>query len=312
MRVLVVGGNGFIGSHVVDVLLDQDIDVVVFDRHPERFRTPLPRVSYVVGDLNDPVSLENAISQGVDSVVHLASSTSPVTSNDNPLSDLENISGAIRLLDLCLRRNIKRIVYASSGGTVYGIPKILPIPEDHSTEPICSYGIAKLAIEKYLHASSYRRGLATVVLRIGNPYGVRQSSQSAQGVVPIFVSQAIQGKPLTVWGDGSVVRDFFNVRDLARLFLLALTSDATGIFNAGSGVGTSISDLLELISTHLGVRPQINRKDSRKCDVPAIVLDCRKARTVYGWEPRVTLAEGLTECSHWLNSMEPKPVAICR
>jgi UDP-glucose 4-epimerase len=310
MRVLVVGGNGFIGSHVVDVLLDQGIEVVVFDRHSERFRPPLPKVNYVVGDLNDSASLENAMSQAIDSVVHLASSTSPLRSNDNPLSDLENIAGAIRLLELCIKRKVKRIVYASSGGTVYGVPKVLPIPEDHPTEPICSYGVAKLAIEKYLNLYTNTSGLATVVLRIGNPYGVRQSPHSAQGVVPVFMSRILQGKPLTLWGDGSVVRDFVNVRDLASLFLRALTSDATGVFNAGSGVGTSISELLEIMSVPLGVRPQINRKESRKFDVPAVILDCGKARTVYCWEPRITLPEGLIEFSHWLKSMESQPVPL--
>lgn len=310
MRVLVVGGNGFIGSHVVDALLQQGIEVVVFDCSRERFRPPLPNVNYVAGDLNDSGSLESAMSHAIDSVVHLASTTSPLTSHGNPISDLENIAGALRLLELCVKRDVKRILYASSGGTVYGIPEILPIPEDHPTEPLCSYGIAKLVIEKYFHLYNHVSGLATVVLRIANPYGVRQSPDSAQGVVPVFMSKMIQGNPLTLWGDGSVVRDFVNVRDLARLFILALTSEATGVFNAGSGIGTSISELLELISVQLGVRPRIIRENARKFDVPAVILDCKKAKSVYSWEPRITLAEGLTELSHWLKSMESQPVAI--
>jgi UDP-glucose 4-epimerase len=311
MRVLVVGGNGFIGSHVVDLLLQQGIEVVVFDRSPERYRSPLSEVNYVLGELNDFASLEHAMSQAIDNVVHLASTTIPTTSIANSISDIENITGTLGLLELCVKKKVKNIVYASSGGTVYGIPKNLPIAEDHPTEPICSYGIVKLVIEKYLYLYNHLSGLPTVILRIANPYGARQSPDSAQGVVPVFMSKMIEGKPLSLWGDGSVVRDFVNVRDLARLFLLALNSEATGVFNAGSGIGTSISELLRLMSSHLGVRPQIARENPRKFDAPAVILDCKRAKSVYCWEPRITLAEGLTELAHWLKSIGTQPMAIC-
>jgi UDP-glucose 4-epimerase len=309
MRVLVVGGNGFIGSHVVDALLQQSIEVVVFDRSPELFRSPLPNVNYVLGDLNDFLSLENAMSPVIDGVVHVAWKAAPLMSNDNPISDLENLAWSIKLLELCVKKKIGKLVFASSGGTVYGAPMILPIPEDHPTEPICSYGIAKLAIEKYLNLYNRLSGLATIILRIANPYGVRQSPDSVQGVVPVFIGKMIQGKPLTVWGNGSVVRDFLDVRDVARLFVLALKSEVTGVFNVGSGIGTSINELLELLSLHLGVKPQISRQHSRTFDVQTVILDCRKAKSVYSWEPRITLAEGLTEVSHWLKSAGAQSMA---
>lgn len=306
MRVLIVGGNGFIGSHVVDELLKQDINVVVLDRSPDRFRPPLPKVTYVVGDLNDGVSLESATSRAIDSVVHLASSAAPKKSHDNPMSDLEELAGALRLLEACVKTKIKKVVFASSGGTVYGIPTILPIPEDHPTEPICSYGITKLVIEKYLHLYNHLSDISTVILRIANPYGIRQSPDADQGVVPVFMKKMIRGDRLTVWGDGSVVRDFLNVRDLARLFVLALQSEATGIFNVGSGIGTSINELLALIAFHLGVKPQVSREPSRKFDAPTVILDCKKAKTVYSWEPSITLAEGLNELAGWLMSTETR------
>jgi UDP-glucose 4-epimerase len=309
MRVLVVGGNGFIGSHVVDALLREQDEVIVFDRSPERFRSPLPKVNYVLGDLRDFASVENAISPAIDGVVYLASNAAPPRSLDSAVLDVENLAAVLRLVELCVKRRVKRLVFASSGGTVYGIPKMLPIPEDHPTDPICSYGVAKLTIEKYLYLYNYLSGLGAIILRIANPYGVRQSPDSAQGVVPVFMNKMIEGKALTVWGDGSVVRDFLEVRDVARLFVLALNSEATGVFNAGSGVGTSINELLELMSAQLGVRPKICREQSRKFDVPTVILDCKKAKNVYSWEPRITLAEGLAEVCHWLKSMGTQSVS---
>src|SRR6266404_5286837 len=135
MRVLVVGGNGFIGSHVIDALLTQGVRVVVFDQNPERFRSPLPEVEYIFGNMNDTFCLESALRQGVDSIIHLASITTPKMSNDNPLPDLENVSATLGLLELCAKFGTKKFIFASSGGTVYGIPNTLPIDESHPTNP---------------------------------------------------------------------------------------------------------------------------------------------------------------------------------
>jgi UDP-glucose 4-epimerase len=303
MRVLVVGGNGFIGSHVIDALLTQGVRVVVFDQNPERFRSPLPEVEYIFGNMNDTRSLQGALSKGFDSIIHLASITTPKMSNDNPLPDLENVSATLGLLELCAKFEIKKFIFASSGGTVYGIPSTLPIEENHPTNPICSYGIGKLAAEKYLQLYSRKHALTHVILRIANPYGPRQSPESSQGVIPVFMSRILQGKPLIFWGDGSVVRDFVNVRDVAAMFSLALKSDSGGIVNVGTGVGTSIGQIVEEISSYLGISPLIIREPSRDCDVPSVVLDCQKAKRVYGWEPQTKLKEGIAEVAGWLESI---------
>lgn len=300
MRVLIIGGTGFIGSHVVDFLVGEGTEAVVFARGPERFRAPLPQVAYVSGDLADAAALDQVLSLRFDAVVHLASATVPDTANQDPLSDVENLRGFVGLLQLCVKRGVKKVVFASSGGTVYGIPKSLPLAEDHVTDPICSYGVTKLAMEKYLQCYARLYGLQYVTLRLANVYGTRQDPERTQGAIAIFLAKALSGEPLTVWGDGSVIRDFVHVRDVARLCSLALHSSAVGVFNAGSGEGVSINDLLRMISVQLDRSLEIVRQPPREFDVPAVVLDCRKARAVYSWQPQVDLASGLAEVTDWL------------
>jgi UDP-glucose 4-epimerase len=313
MNVLVVGGGGFVGSHVVDALLEEKVSVTVFDRKPEQSRRPVARVTYICGQLNDAAALERAFSSSIDAVIHLASATVPKTSNDNPMQDVESVNATLGLLNHCVKFRVKRIVFASSGGTVYGIPESLPIEENHPTDPICSYGIGKLAVEKYLQLYDRLYSCSSTILRIANPYGTRQSFKSTQGVIPVFMNRILEGKPITIWGDGSAVRDFVSVRDVAKCFLLALKSDAAGIFNVGSGIGTSINELVQLLSSIQQLEPVIVREPARNCDVPNIVLDCRKAKAVYGWEPQVTLSAGLTELAHWLESpgSSPMPAQSC-
>jgi UDP-glucose 4-epimerase len=312
MRVLVVGGNGFIGSHVVDALLHQGCTVVVYDINSERYRKPLPAVKHVVGSLEDVSRLATAFSGGIDGVVHLVSTTSPKTSNENLALDLANVTGALGLLDLCVKFKVRKVVFASSGGTVYGIPQNLPILESHPTEPVCPYGITKLAIEKYLHFYQHVYNLDYVVLRIANPYGARQSPNAPQGVVSVLMNKMIQGEPFTVWGDGSVIRDFVDVRDVANLFVFAVKSAATGIFNAGTGIGTSIDQLVTLMSSLLDVKPRLYYQPSRACDVPAVILDCEKAAQTYSWRPQIALADGLSDLSRWLGGIASRSMAISR
>jgi UDP-glucose 4-epimerase len=312
MRILIVGGSGFIGSHIVDALLQQGCSVVVYDTNAERYRKPLPAVKHIVGRLDDVDRLTTAFSSGIDGVVHLVSTTSPKTSNEDLALDLANVTGVLGLLDLCVKFKVCKVVFASSGGTVYGIPKSLPILESHSTEPVCPYGITKLAIEKYLHFYQHAYNLDYVVLRIANPYGARQSPDAPQGVVSVFMNKMIQGEPFTVWGDGSVIRDFVDVRDVARLFVLALKSAATGVFNAGSGIGTSIGQLVTLMSSLLDVKPRLLYEPSRACDVPAVILNCEKAARTYSWRPQIPLANGLSDLARWLEGIVSKSMAISR
>jgi UDP-glucose 4-epimerase len=301
MRVLLIGGSGFVGSHLVDELLERGASVIVYDRVQERFRPPRPEVTFVQGEFGKRDALEAVIAKGVDGVVHLASSTVPKTSNDDPIFDVQaNLVNSLALFDACVKHKVQKVVFASSGGTVYGIPRYLPVTEEHPTHPICSYGVVKLAIENYLYVYHQLFGLQYVVLRMSNPYGPRQDPNSIQGAIPVFAARMLQEKYLTIWGDGEIVRDFVHVKDVVKLFYCALTQGASGVFNAGSGVGVSVNKLLALMASRLHVEPKIVREPPRKFDVPAIVLNNEKAKKAFSWEPRIPLEHGVWEVGNWL------------
>jgi UDP-glucose 4-epimerase len=303
MNVLVTGGTGFIGSHVCDSLLRHGHHVRVYSRRHEQYRAPLPGVEYHLGDMSDPFALSEALS-GVDCVVHLVSSTVPGTSNLDPVADITtNLAGTVRMLELMRQAGPRRIIFLSSGGTVYGEPSQLPVTEDERLHPLCSYGVIKVAIENYLGMYESLYDLSPVVLRASNPFGPRQGHLGIQGLVAAFLSRIQIGEPLTVWGDGEVIRDYFYVSDLADLCSLAVDSEATGIFNAGSGQGTSINQVIDLIRKATGQDPVVRYEPQRKFDVRATYLDIQKARTTFGWEPTVSLETGISHHWDWLQEI---------
>ncbi len=300
MKVLVIGGCGFIGSHVVDRLLIHGHAVRVFDRQPERFRPPLRVVDYRFGNFADRMALIDAMA-GVDAVLHLVSTTFPGTADLDPKTDVQdNLVGTISLLDSMISLGISRILFLSSGGTVYGVPDVVPIPETHPLRPINSYGIVKVAIEHYMEMYRRTRGISPVVIRASNPYGLRQGHLGVQGVISTFLRRILAGEPIEIWGDGSVVRDYVHVADLAELCSLAVASDAVGPYNAGSGVGVSLKDIVQIISEVTGNDIQPVYKPARALDVPRSVLDVTRARTTFGWSERATLVEGVRETWQWL------------
>ncbi len=189
-RCLVLGGAGFLGSHIVDALVESGSAVRVFDRVPRRAAVPTA-VEWVEGDFGNRGDL-SAAAEGCEVAIHLVATTLPKTSNDDPIHDLEtNLLPTVRFLDVARDLGVRRIVFASSGGTVYGIPAGVPIPETHPTHPICSYGIHKLAIEQYLHLYHTLHGLEYCVLRLANPFGERQRADLSQGAVAVFLDKAI-------------------------------------------------------------------------------------------------------------------------
>ncbi len=300
MKVLVLGGNGFIGSHVVDVLLKAGHKVRVFDRAPELYRAPLPNVDYRFASFSDLPTLAESL-EGVDVVYHLISTTVPSTSNLNPVDDIEgNLINTVRLLQLMVQKDIRRIVYLSSGGTVYGIPEKLPIPENHPLHPICSYGVVKVAIENYLFMYQSLHGIQPVVLRASNPYGERQTHAGVQGVIGTFLSKVLNSEEIQIWGDGSIVRDFIHVTDLAKLCVMAGDNLYAGILNAGSGEGHSIRDILHAISQVVGAEVSHVFKKGRTYDVPQIVLDISAANNELGWRPNIKLQDGLSDTCRWM------------
>ncbi len=293
MKTLVLGGTGFIGSYVVDRLIAQGHQVRVFSRAAERFRSPLPEVDYRLADFNDIPALIEAL-DGVDVVFHLISTTTPATSNVDPIFDLEsNLVNTVRLLQLIRDSGVRKLVYLSSGGTVYGIPEILPISEEHPLRPICSYGVVKVAVENYLHMFHQLYGLDYVVLRASNPYGERQGHYGVQGVIGTFLNKIMKGEELEIWGDGGLVRDFLYVEDLAGLCVAAGESDKVGVYNGGSGKGHSIEEVRGFVEQAVGRKVPVNRRESRNFDVPRVVLDISKAGRDFNWRPDVDLAAGI-------------------
>lgn len=302
MNILVLGGNGFIGSHVVDALVGAGHSVRVFDRSPDSWRSPIEGVRYFLGDFEDRPLLGEAL-QGVDLVVHLISTTVPSTSNLDPVADIQsNLVRSVQLLQLMSAAGVRRIVYFSSGGTVYGVPEVLPIPESAALNPICSYGVVKVAVEKYLSMFDHLYGFRSLILRPSNPYGQRQGHVGVQGVVATFMQKVLAGERISIWGDGSVRRDYVEVTDLARMCCIAIEKDAAGVFNVGSGVGLSLRELVGMIEQVTGVKALVDYQPARRFDVPEVVLDIGRAARELEWSPQVSMIDGLQRYYDWLRS----------
>ena len=299
MKILVIGGCGFIGSHIVDALLRDGHEVRVLTLVPERFRQPLPGVDYRFGSFLDPSTLAAAVT-GMDAVFHVASTTFPTTADKDPRADVrDNLLGTMGVVETMLDCGVRRLLFLSSGGTVYGIPETVPIPETHPLRPIASYGIVKATIEHFLNHYRRTRDLSVVIIRASNPVGARQSSIGIQGVVATFLDKIASGEPIEIWGDGSVVRDYVDVVDLAEFCALAGTGDRDGPYNAGSGIGTSINEIVELVRDVTG-RPVVPvHRDCRPSDVPVSVLAMTKAEKDFGWSPKRSVREAIESAWAW-------------
>jgi UDP-glucose 4-epimerase len=306
MKCLVFGGGGFLGSHLCDALLTEGHAVRVFDRpNLERYRSFLAEedVEWVEGDFTNQEEVARVV-PGCDIIYHLVSTTLPKSSNDNPVYDIEtNVVSTLHLLDVARKSKVKKIIFISSGGTVYGVPGTVPIKECHPTNPICSYGISKLTIEKYLHLYYTLYGLDYSVLRLANPYGERQRTSAAQGAVAVFLHKALKNESIEIWGDGSVVRDYIYVTDAtdAMVKVLSYTGEQK-LFNLGSGQGQSLNDILDAIENVLGRPVTRSYVEGRALDVPVSVLDIERAIEDLQWDPRVDFRGGLERTVEWIKA----------
>jgi len=308
MKCVLLGGAGFMGSHLAERLLAAGHAVRVFDISRRSFADDAPRrrdIEWVQGDFLEAADVAAAVA-GCQGVFHLVSTTLPQSSNQDPARDVaDNIVGALHLLEACRRQGGLRIVFASSGGTVYGMPRAASITEDHPTNPITSYGIGKLAIEKYLELYRVLHGVDYLALRIANPFGERQRIVSGQGAVTTFLHHAYRGEPIEIWGDGSVVRDYLYVGDVAQAMVQALEHrGAHRVINIGSGVGRDLNEILAAIETVIGRPIERRHVPARNFDVPANVLDIGLARAELGWAPATTFEEGLRRTLRWVASAQ--------
>lgn len=301
MKILVIGGTGFIGHHLSAALVQKGHEVVVLSRSPNPVLLPNKGVEYVIGNYFDEALLRACL-KDVTVAYHLVSTTTPSTSNKDPFNDVSsNVGGIIRLLELCVEAGISKVVFPSSGGTVYGVPISVPLLETHSTNPICSYGITKLASEKYLHLFYYLHKLDYTILRIANPYGPGQDPTGKVGVISHFLNRLLHSQPVTIWGDGSVVRDYIFITDVVNALCRVLDfSTEHKIFNIGSGTGSSLNELVESINDVSGFKLKVFYQKARPFDTPVSVLNIDRARTVLGWSPQVSLNEGLLKTWRWL------------
>jgi len=301
LRSLVLGGGGFIGTHLVERLLERGHPTRIYGRNSNRFRAVPRGAEYVEGELGNHGLIREAV-EGAEVVFHLVSTTLPKTSNDDPIYDVRsNLVDTIQLLEACVEAGVRKVVFSSSGGTVYGPPKAVPITEEHPTNPISSHGIVKLAAEKYLGLFHHLYGLDYAALRISNPYGPYQDPLGQQGAVSVFLYRIHTGQPITIWGDGSVVRDYIYISDVVdALELVAETKTEEKVFNIGKGQGACLNELLETIAGVVGERSEVEYLPPRPLDVPVSVLDIARAEAELGWSPRIGVVEGITRTWDWI------------
>ncbi|MBP2685860.1 MAG: NAD-dependent epimerase [Deltaproteobacteria bacterium] len=305
--ILILGGCGFIGSALAAKLRAEGFDVTLLDPLPPR--DPTFRDRWIPGRMEDVPPTETILRPGM-TVVHLAWTSLPEPSNRDPHGDIaSNLLPSLRWLEGCVETGVSRVIFLSSGGTVYGIPRTRPIGEEHPTDPICSYGIGKLAVEKYLALFRRLHDLPYIVLRASNVYGPGKDPFGRQGAINVFLGNVVRGEPIRIWGDGGVVRDYIFIDDLLALFLRCIDTrigDETPVFNAGSGEGHSLRDIVDRIHSVTAADPKVEWTPGRKVDVPVNVLDIGKARERFDWTPGIPLDEGIRRTWDWIRSL-PAP-----
>lgn len=300
MRVLVLGGCGFIGSHIVDALVASGHQVCVYTRSGRNTDEFLSSVMYFQGDFCRAEGLDEAL-QGVDVVIHCLSATTPSRGDADYLVDINsNLVSTLHLLAKMEALNVKKLIYISSGGTVYGNPLTNPVTEETPASPICSYGIIKFAIENYLGLASRKWGLKATILRPSNVYGERQQLNTGQGLISTVIYNALCDKPLEIYGEGNAIRDFVYVRDVANLVVKTVGSDETGVYNVGSGRGMKVIETVNLVEKHLSFYVEKIYCPMRLFDVKAIVLGSKKAEKIFGWSASTDINVGIKNQIIWV------------
>lgn len=303
-KCLVLGGGGFIGSHLSEQLIDAGYYVVIFDklnfskRNIEHIKS---NVSIIEGDFNNEIDIKRSL-KDIDYVFHLVSSTLPASSNQNPIYDVEtNLISSLMLFNESLKNNIRKIIFISSGGTVYGIPNDIPIKEDHPRHPICSYGIIKKTIEDYLYMYNLFYGLDYNVFRLSNPYGERQNPLSMQGAIPVFLRKIVKNEQIEIWGDGNVTRDYIYIKDAVEVLVRSLKIDSKEkVFNLGSGKGESLNQLIDIMKEITGKEIEPKYEEARKLDVLVNILDVDLVESVFNCKPSTDLETGITKTYNYI------------
>src|SRR5262245_35785385 len=308
MKILVTGGAVFIGSHVVDLYVEHGHEVVVVDNLSTGYAANLnPAARFYPLDIRNPQALAEVFAHEQPTVVnHHAAQMNVRRSVSDPLFDAEtNVLGSLNLIECAKRYGVQHFIYISTGGAAYGEPAYLPCDEAHPVNPLCQYGVSKHTVEHYLYVYRANYGLNYTVLRYPNVYGPRQDPHGEAGVVAIFTGQMLAGQPVVINGDGEQVRDFVYVGDCARANLLALThAPDRGIYNIGFGRGTSVNEIFQALKPITGYQQMPSYGPAKVGETYRIFLDAKKVGQQLGWEPQVTLEEGLTKTVEYFRAVE--------
>lgn len=306
MRILLLGAAGFIGTNLtIELAKNKEDEITLVDRSKKFFKPildmNLKNTHIVESELTVDMDFDSIL-KDQEVVYHLVSTTVPTTSNKHiPQELVSNVIFSSNLFEACVRCGVKKVVFISSGGTVYGKEADCPLKEKTATNPISSYGVQKITIEKLLYLYKYMYGLDYRIIRLANPYGPYQRPNGILGAVTTFTYKALKGDKISVFGDGSVVRDFIYIDDAIK----AITKIVDGenkyrTFNLGCGYGTSIKQVLEIIEDALGIKLNVSYVESRKVDVPANYLDISRYEKYYGALDPIPLKEGIKKTAEFM------------
>lgn len=307
MNILVTGGAGFIGSHIVDAYIEQNHRVVVLDNLSTGKKENLnPRATFYQMDLLDPDLRKIFQKENIEVINHHAAQSSVNRSITDPVADANsNIIGTLQLLQNAVSFDISRVIFSSTGGAIYGDQASVPACEDSPCKPLSPYAISKLCVENYLGFYQNNYDLDAVVLRYSNVFGPRQDPFGESGVIAIFCNQLARHQSPVIFGDGEQTRDFISVADVVRANILALNSDCSGIFNIGTGKEISINDLTKRLIRVSGQKMEIKYEPARKGEQRRSAVNYQKFHEKYGWEPTRSLEEGLLDTwKYFTNNVE--------
>jgi UDP-glucose 4-epimerase len=310
VKVLVTGGAGFIGSHVCDEFVRNGHEVIALDNLSSGKKENLdPRVRLAVLDIRSPEAADFIRSEKPQVLCHLAAQMDVRRSVEDPRFDAEaNILGMLNLLEASRQSGVKKVIFSSTGGAIYGEQDVFPAPESHATRPISPYGVSKASGELYLGYYRAQYGLQSVALRYANVYGPRQNPHGEAGVVAIFSQRLVQGQSCTIFGEGKQTRDFVFGKDVARANYLAFEKDFSGAVNIGTGIETDINRLFELMAKAAGANTQAAHAPGKPGEQMRSCIDNALARKVLGWEPTVGLEEGLRQTVQYFRERAQAPV----
>ncbi|HEM3177747.1 TPA: NAD-dependent epimerase/dehydratase family protein [Streptococcus suis] len=307
MNILILGAAGFIGTNLtLELMKSKNNNLTLVDKNRDYFQLPklseIDNVSIIESSLDNNINFDEIV-KNQDVVYHLVSSVVPSTSNQHISQDIEaNVLFTSNFLEACVRNSVKKVIFISSGGTVYGKVGKCPLVEETNTAPISSYGVQKVMIEKLLYLYNYMYGLEYKIVRLANPYGPYQRPNGVLGAVTTFTYKAIKGDEITIYGDGSVIRDYIYIDDAIKgIITIANEYSEHNVFNLGSGYGTSIMEILDIIRDELKLNLNLSFKEGRSVDVPINFLDMSRYIESFGEKPHRDLREGIVATAKFLS-----------